>query len=369
MIKKVYAAGSGATTLIFPNGGTLNTVEYSAVTGNITIRNQGSLTTFSYENSSNNHYSSLTKLWIENTPNVPIVDIINTRLSGLTAGIRLVGLDIDLFTNTSNQQEIDTALETTTLFLNTLVSDVAKGKYLDSEGAFIPNSNQYPYISGKIHITRIRRSLLTKLNTLYPNLIIYNTMDNQGNIVNNVDEEYEVLYYNYDNLTLLYTDYRTSGESVIDPAYDTNPITGYTYLWNTCPPDGLPKKPEDAEFQYRFGTYDNQNKYRRFSGWVYRGTSTNPTSSSTVNGTITFVASYPTKIKQKYTVTWYNKLGGTAIKTIPVEYGDDLSAEATPIEEGTLTRVNTSGTVTSVFTGWSRPLGKITADTSVYALW
>jgi len=43
LIKKAYAAGSGATTLIFPNGGVLNTVEYSAVTGNITILNQKNL--------------------------------------------------------------------------------------------------------------------------------------------------------------------------------------------------------------------------------------------------------------------------------------------------------------------------------------
>jgi len=101
LIKKVYAAGSGATAIIFPNGGVLNTIEYSAVTGNITILNQKGLTNFIYENSENNNYSALTKLWVENTPNVPVVDIINKHMSGLTSGIRLTGLDINLYSGAS----------------------------------------------------------------------------------------------------------------------------------------------------------------------------------------------------------------------------------------------------------------------------
>ena len=347
LIKKVYAAGSGATTVIFPNGGVLNTVEYSAVTGNITILNQSNLQNFSYENSENNHYASLAKLWIENTPNVPIVSIINSSIAHLTAGIRLVGLDIDLVDDPT--------------FLETITSDLAKGKYLDSAGAFTAGNTQYPYISGRVHINSIRASLLAKVNTIYPNLVVYNTIDGSGNPSNNVVPEYEVQYQNYDG-TLLFTDYRTNEEHYIDPAYDTNPITNTYYI-------SMPTKPEDAQYKYKFGTYDNQNRYRRYSGWVKRGTTTNPTSSQYVNSNTVFVAVYPTTEVQVYKVAWYDEVGGSKINEVSAEYGDDFSGEQSPIESGLLPKIKSTGNAVKVFSGWNRPLGKITGNVNVYGQW
>jgi len=78
LIKKVYAGGSNITTISLPNGGVLNEIEYGPNTTNITLLNQKFLTDFSYVDN-NSHYS-LAKLWVENTPNVPVVDIILTAL-------------------------------------------------------------------------------------------------------------------------------------------------------------------------------------------------------------------------------------------------------------------------------------------------
>lgn len=50
-------------------------------------------------------------------------------------------------------------------------------------------------------------------------------------------------------------------------------------------------------------------------------------------------------------------------------YGDDLSGEISPAENGMLTRVRTEGNNVKVFKGWSGPVGKITGDVSVYGLW
>lgn len=361
LIKKVYAAGSGTTTLIFPNGGVLDTVEYSAVTGNITILNQKNLANFSYEGS---NYGALTKLWVENTPNVPIVEIINSRIGSLTAGIRLVGLDIDLFKNASTQSEIDAALETTTLFLNTLVSDLAKGKYLDSTGAFTPGNTSYPYITGKVHVTSIRNSLLTKLNQLYPNLIVYNTIDSNGTVGNNIITEYKIEYRNYDN-TLLYTDYRTGREHFIDPAsldpLDIDPITNDRRI-------PIPVKPEDEQYKYTFGTYDN-GEYVRYSGWVKQYTTTNPVDDDYPQGNTVFIAYYPTTTIQQYTVNWYGEPGGEVLLSYTANYGIDISGYTQPEERGAIQRIKTTDNVVKVFKGWDRPVGKLTSNTNVYAQW
>lgn len=355
-IKKVYATGSGLNTLSLPSGGVLDTIAYGENITDITIINQGRLTNFSYENSNTNNYGNVTRLWVENTPNVPVREIITARLTPLASsdhglragGLRVVGIDLDLGNDPS--------------FLQLITSDLALGTYLTARGGHTEGNDQPPYISGKIHISEIRASLLAKVNEMYPDLIIYNTIDSQGNISNNILQEYTVTYKNYDGSITLYTDYRISGENVIDPVYDINPVTNDYYI-------SMPTKPQDAQYKYKFGTYDSQNKYRRFSGWVRQGTTTNPTSSTTVTSSITYIAYFPTTEIQQYIVTWYDKLNGTAIKTMTVDYGTDLSAEASPIETGALARIDASGNNTKVFNGWSRPLGKIAENTDVYALW
>jgi len=139
----------------------------------------------------------------------------------------LVGIDIDLGNDP--------------LFLQTITSTLARGKYINSTGTMAAGNTDYPYISGKVHISSIRSSLLAKVNELYPNLVVYNTMDSAGNITNNIVQEYDVLYKSYDESVILYTDHCASGESVIDPVYDVNPITNDTYI-------DMPSKPEDVQY-------------------------------------------------------------------------------------------------------------------------
>lgn len=377
LIRNIYAAGSGITNIELRDGGNLTNIEYGAATTSITIIDHKGLQNFVYEDSENNHYANVAKLWIENTPNVPVLDIINSNLNNLTGGIRLIGIDIDLFTGivtegkTEQQieEETDAAYNTTTLFLEKITSDLTKGKRLNSNGILLSDNQARPEITGKIRINHIRTSLLDTIHTLYPNLVVYNTLNNDGTANNITDDEFNVYYLDYtgDMDNPLYIDHKMGGEKVIDPAYDTNPITGRTYL-----NDELPTKPQDAEWIYSFGTYTTQNgqsKYRRFSGWVIQGTTDNPTASTEVNGQMVFVAYFPTKTKRRYTVNWYDKPNGTIKKTKTVDYGTDLSAESSPIETGSLQRIDTSGTTTKVFSGWNRPLGKITSNVNVIAQW
>ena len=339
LIKRVYAAGSGATTIIFPNGGVLTTVEYGANTGNITLLNQGSLTNFVYENSANNNYGSLTKLWVENTPNVPIVDIINKALGSLTAGVRLTGINLDLGDDPT--------------FLQTITSNLAEGKYINSTGTMIAGNTDYPYISGTVRINSIRASLLAKIHELYPNLTV--------NVVNNIVTEYTITYQNYDG-TLLYTDYRTGDEHYLDPVYDINPITDAPYIT-------MPEKPEDAQYKYKFGTYSNGTDYDKYSGWVRYGTTTSPLDDDFVSGNTIFVAYYPTTTIQSYTVTWYEEPNGTPIRSYTANYGIDISTYQQPEERGDVRRTKVVNGVKKVFKGWNRPVGKLTSNIDVYAQW
>ena len=346
-IKKVYATGSGLNTLSLPRGGVLDTIAYGENTTDITIINQGRLTDFSYENSENNNYANVTRLWIENTPNVPIKDIITARLTatssedaGLRAGgLRIIGLDLNLGSDPA--------------FLQLLVSDLAKGTYLSSQGSHIEGNTNYPTITGTVRISSIRESLLASLNEIYPDLEILATT---------VTREFTVQYYNYDGETLLYTDHGTNEDYIKDPAYDTNPITNEPYI-------PIPTKPADAQYKYKFGLYNNQNKYRRFTGWVKRGTTTNPTANETINGDMILVAVYPTTEDQYYRVSWYQEINGSLQHYKDVKYGTDLSSEPSPIELGTMMPVRTGGNSVKVFTGWSCPLGKIRSDVNVYGLW
>jgi hypothetical protein len=180
-----------------------------------------------------------------------VVDIINKTISNLTGGIRLIGIDVDLYSKDATEEENEAALTTTTLFLNTITSTLAKGKRLNSDGTLNSNTARYPEITGKVHITAIRASLLNQLKTLYPDLIIYTTITGSGTVEVNTITEYTINYYNYNytpSLTdeqkeacLLYTDHRTGNEHYIDPVYDTNPITGNKYI-------SMPEKPSDAQF-------------------------------------------------------------------------------------------------------------------------
>jgi hypothetical protein len=224
-----------------------------------------------------------------------------------------------------------------------------------------------PEITGTITITVVRKSLKNKLKTLYPRLTLNVTVEEI--------DEFAIRYYNYgyvagasdeDNAPwLLYTDYRTGNDRYIDPVYDTNEITGQKYI-------AMPTKPADAQYQYRFGTYNN-NGYVRFSGWKKPGSDTNPKPTDYVSGQTVFVAQYPTRIDQTYTVTWYDT-DNTVIYSLPnTPYGQDVSDVAPELitsgNTGYFDKAKFVNNTYKVFKGWSRPIGIITGNTSVYAQW
>lgn len=351
LIKEVYTKGSAIKYVGLPAGGVLEVLELGSNIENITIRNQSYFRTFIYQDAETNHYANVKKLWIENTPNVPIVDIVIQAMSHLDGGVRLINIDVDLGDNS--------------LFLETITSNIAENKHLTSSGS-LSQSISYPEITGKVKISVIRESLLEKVKELYPNLIVYARFDENNEPVNVTTQEFKIEYRNYDN-TLLYSSYRTGSEKYIDPAVEIDPITHKTYL-----NDELPTKPQDAQYIYKFGSYDTDNNYIPFSGWVKEGTTTLITADDDVTGNAILIAYYPLTSAQirSYTARWYYAEGTEPVYETTQAYGTDLSS-LTPETRSGFTRASmtTDGNGYRVFKGWSRPVGKLVEDVRVYAQW
>ena len=383
LIKKVYAKGSNITTISLPNGGVLQEIEYGAKTTNITLLNQKFFTTFSYENlnpSEANTYGELKKLWIENTPNVPIVDMVIAKLSDLTGGLRLVGIELPI-DNTLTSEEKNALNDKYTTFLTMLASDeLVNGKHLNANGSLDENPNKPPYISGTVTVQHLRESIYNKLAAMYPDLII-----NAGV----KDTEYKLEYRNIDasgRETLLITLYRVAGEEIPDPVVDEDPVT-HKYYIQSAPADQIvfdniqyvPIRAADAQYQYRFGKYytsgQNIGKYQKYSGWAIKENSySTPTSSTSIAKNLTLIAQYPDESRtlQSYTITWYDDDNSPLMTRENITYGTDASQITPPGKYNVNNPLTVKKYVNGkykVFRGWDRPVGIVTGNIDVHSLW
>lgn len=152
-LKELYAGNSSFTTINFPSGGLLTTMHLPSTLTTLEIHNQTQLSDFTLAG-----YNNLTELIVENTPSVPITDIIISRLNQLQK-IRLTNVAIDL-----GDDEND--------ILHLLLSDDMRGKYVDDAGRGDDTGTKYPYISGVLTVDSIGTNLYNKLSEAYPYLDI-----------------------------------------------------------------------------------------------------------------------------------------------------------------------------------------------------
>ena len=338
LIKKVYSYGCNISPTL-PNGGVLDTLYLSSAAENITILNQSFFTTFSYQDSATNNYGNVTRLWVENTPNVPIVEIVTKAMQHLTNGIRLIGINEDL--NGDNT------------FLELLDSDYAKGKYLSGSGAVDNTGTLDPIVTGTIRTTEIKQHLLDDLATRYPDLTIEYT---------NIISEYHIEYEDWDG-SYIWDTYVIENAIIPDPVLDINELTGSAYI-------DIPERAADARSTYVFGAYDYYtNEYVRYSGWRYKNTGDALETEPRANGSIVLVAYYEAT-PRTYTVSWYDEENGTLLRAIPnVQYGYNLGALNPPTRGTSFNTQKISGNVYKVFKGWNRSVGTVTGDINIYGLW
>lgn len=355
-LETAWFTGTAITGLSLPNGGIVKELKLPGTLTNFTIRNQKKLETVEIGG-----YGSLTTLFIESTPNLPIEEII-TGASQLSR-VRLVDVDWTATSQETLQATIDKL--------------IAVGG-LDENGQNTPNA----IVTGKVRVPSITNELLFSIIEHFPELLV----------IANGAAQYLARYYDWDG-TLLYTAVVAGGGTPINPV-ETGAITAptrpdsetqgyvfrdfgelptnvqgncrltaqYTDVWfvkyvnsdgtvlqtkrvpngeGTSYSGSTPTKASTAQYTYSF------------SGWSSGGTNGAITN---VTNSMTITAQYTSTVRT-YTVYFYN--GSTLLQTITnVAYGGSATYTGdTPVspDDG------------YEFTGWNPQPTNITGNTSCYA--
>lgn len=359
-LQTAWFTGTAITGLSLPNGGIVKELKLPGTLTNFTIRNQKKLETIEIGG-----YGSLTTLFIESTPNLPIEAII----AGASKLSRVRLVDVD-WTETSQET------------LQATIDKLIAVGGLDENGQNTPNA----IVTGKVRVPSITSELVLSINEHFPELVV---------IANGV-AQYLARYYDWDG-TLLHTAVVAGGGTPINPvetgaiAAPTRPdsetqgyvfkdfgelptnVQGncrltaqYTDVWfvkyvnydgtvlqtkrvpngeGTSYSGSTPTKASTAQYTYSF------------SGWSSGGTNGAVTN---VTESMTITAQYTSTVRT-YTVYFYN--GSTLLQTVPnVAYGGSATYTGD-------TPVSPDGTADDgyEFTGWNPQPTNITGNTYCYA--
>ena len=178
----VKAKGSALTTISFPIGGHLTNLELPGTFTSLTIRNQHNIQNFSMES-----YDSISSIWIDDTPGLPIEDLLlnSPRLST----VRIV--------NTSwKVTDEDT--------LKAIFNKLKNCRGLDANGA--ATIDDKAVVTGYVEIDSISDEFLEELNDYFKELVVI--VDGKS--------KFFIRYLNQDN-TLLYKYAASMGDNAVDP--------------------------------------------------------------------------------------------------------------------------------------------------------
>ena len=354
-LETVLASGSSITGVQLPNGGHLKKLDLPATVTNLTIQNQKYLNDFILAS-----YANLETMRIENTPTVPFENILTTADN--LHRVRLIGVEW----TATNEAQLKNCIDK----LDTCIG-------LDANG----NNTAKAVVTGRVNISSISASLLERIQTSYPELVV---------VVNGV-AQYLVRFMNYDN-SVHYSLVVAEGGNAVDPitaGYCSAPTRpgdddhGYTFSnWDIIPTNVRSNATVMAVYattyrvKYVNGTSVLQSTFVQAGNSVqYNGNT--PTKAQDVQYTYTFkdwsgadvaatgkinavnapktVTATFTSTLRKYTATFKNDNGAVLQTVNNVNYG------STPSYTGS-TPVSSDSTM-GEFQGWTPSLGPITGDT------
>lgn len=180
-LETVKAKGSALNSINFPIGGHLTTLELPETFSNLTIRNQHNIQTFSM-----NNYDKINTLWIDDTPGLPIEDLLlNTPKLDR---VRIVNVTWDV---------------TDEATLKNILEKLKQCNGLDANGN---NISDKAVVTGFVNIPSITDEFLEELNDYFKELVVI--VDGKT--------RFFLRYLNQDN-TLLYKYAVSTGDNAINP--------------------------------------------------------------------------------------------------------------------------------------------------------
>lgn len=212
-LETIKAKGSALPTITFPIGGHLKELYLPDTFSNLTLRNQHMIEVFDLST-----YENLTSIWIDDTPGLPIEDIIlgAPKLNR----VRLVNLTWQV----SSEQKLKEIFEK----LKTCGGLDASGKNTDQA-----------VVTGYVEIDSISDEFLEELNEYFKELIVI--VDGKT--------RFFIRYLNWDN-SLIYKKAVSQGDDVFDPIGQViDPNTGELLA--------IPTKEGTEDTQYRFTQWSN----------------------------------------------------------------------------------------------------------------
>lgn len=363
-IESILAKGSAVTGFTLPVGGRLKTLEIPATVTNLTLRDLAQFTTLDAAG-----YEALTTLRVENTPNVPLREIVNGASE--LSRVRVLGAALDFADATELRR-------------------LAAAGGLDANG----NNTDTAVLTGTCHVGTISSDELAKFQALWPNLTI--TADK-------VKDVFTVTFQNWDGKVLHQTTV-VGGQNAADPVENgtistpTRPSDAnyaYTYkgwdksLYNITENRVITAQySTEAAVTVTFANWDGSTLYTLYlrsggtvpdpvaMGWMDTPSRTPETDYGyifkgwdkalyvTVTENTTYTAQYSTD--QKFTFTFYDWDGTTVLDTQSVLNGESAVDPVTAGRIPTPTREQTAQ-YTYKWNGWSDVLSNVTADRSVTA--
>lgn len=200
-LEEVYADGSSVTNIKLPDSGYLKVLHLPATTTLLSIKNQHFINDFIIEG-----YDSLTRLHLENTPNLPVNEIL-LNAKNLNY-VRLVNVEWE-----TTEEELDQILEI-----------LATTEGMDENGEVLVGSK--PVVSGLVKLPSLTDEKLAMLNDTYPELMV----SVSGKIL------CTVTFYNFDS-SIIATRVVEYGTAVTDPLDEGVPT---------------PVRPQTDDNQYEF---------------------------------------------------------------------------------------------------------------------
>lgn len=176
-VEHVYLGGTKVTSVALPVGGILKTLQLPSTVTNLTVRNQPSLTSFTYEGGD---YSNVTTLRVENTNAIPVLQILDDMPAN--SRVRIIGFTLAVNSTSDVEDFYD--------YLDTM-------RGLDESGNNLDNAVVSGTVTG---LGTITGSWLAQMQARYPDVTI--TYEHISSVLS---------YYNYDGSSLITTQTVTDG--------------------------------------------------------------------------------------------------------------------------------------------------------------